>query len=95
MATMSTRDEAVQLTPTEHRLLTCLVHSAGCIVSHRELLEAMSADSIDSLRQYISRLRNKIEIDPALPRVIITHRGLGYSFAAKEEARWCPESQPS
>lgn len=99
MATMSTRDEADQLTPTEHRLLTCLVRNTGQIVSHRELLEAVGHPSSSKggnlLAQYISRLRNKIEIDPALPRVIITHRGLGYSFAAKEEARWCPESQPS
>jgi len=42
MATMSTRAEAVRLTPTERRLLTCLVRNAGRIVSHGELLEEMS-----------------------------------------------------
>jgi len=41
----------------------------------------------------ISRLRKKIEIDPALPRVIITHRRQGDSFVGKEEARWFPEEE--
>lgn len=97
MATMSTRAEAVRLTPTERRLLTCLVRNAGRIVSHGELLEEMSPRnaSMSNLRTSIGRLRSKIEIDPALPNVIITHRGSGYSFAGKEEAQWFPEAEPS
>jgi len=66
------------------------VFHEGRIVSYRELLEAMSPGkpiNIGNLRQYIVRLRNKVEIDPALPSVIITHHGHGYSFAGKEEAR--------
>jgi len=47
--------------------------------------------NIDNLRQSISRLRKKIEIDPGLPSVIIAHHGQGYSFAGKEEARWFPK----
>ena len=85
----------MDLTPTEHRLLMCLVRNAGRIVTHRELLEAMSSGnpikSIHHLRGYIARLRKKIEIDPVLPRVIMNHYGVGYSFAGKEEARWFPE----
>lgn len=86
--------ESVHLTPTERCLLTCLVRNAGWIVSHRELLEAMSSGnsnkSIHHLRAYIGRRRNKIEIDPGLPTVIITHYSLGYSFAEKGEARLFP-----
>jgi len=44
--------------------------------------------SIHHLRAYIARLREKIETDPALPNVIITHYDQGYSFAGREEARW-------
>jgi len=51
--------------------------------------------SIHNLRAYINRLREKIEMDPALPRVILTHHRQGYSFAGKEEARWFPELEPS
>lgn len=89
--------KGVHLTRTEHRLLEDLLHNAGRIISHEELLEAMSSGksskNIGNLRTYISRLRNKIEIDPALPTVIITHRNLGYSFTGKEEARWFPENE--
>ena len=95
----SMRDKSAHLTPTERRLLDCLVRNAGRIVSHRELLEAMSpgnaSTKMNSLREFILRLRKKIEIDPALPRVIITHHRLGYSFEGKEEARWFPELELS
>jgi DNA-binding response OmpR family regulator len=84
-------DKSTHLTPTEVCLLACLVRNAGRIVDYWELLEAMSSRNpsynIDNLQQCISRLRKKIEIDPALPRVIITHHGQGHSFAGKEEAR--------
>jgi len=99
MATVSTPHEEVHLTPTERRLLTCLVDNARGIVSHRELLEAMSPGnsnkSIHHLRAYIAHLRKKIETVPALPGVIITHHKLGYPFAGKEEARWFPEEELS
>ena len=88
---MSKRTE--HLTPTEQRLLDCLVRNEGRIVSHGELLEAMSIARIGTLRQWICHLRKKIEEDAALPRVIITHRGQGYSFAGKEEAQWFPEEE--
>lgn len=95
MATVSTRHEEVHLTPTDRRLLTYLVRNAGRVVSHREPLEAMSSGnpstSIHNLRAYVSRLRNKIEVDRALPVVIITHHRRGYSLAGKGGARWFQE----
>lgn len=84
-------DKSTHLTPTEVCLLACLVLNAARIVDHRELLEAISpgntSKSIHHLRAYIARLPKKIEIDPALPGVLIAHYGQGYSFAGKEEAR--------
>jgi len=91
-------NKTMHLTPTEHGLLTCLVQNPGRIVTHEELLEAMSSGgtiTVDNLRHCILHLRKKIEIDPALPRVIITYRRLGYSFAGKEEARSFPGFEPS
>jgi len=88
-------EKSAHLTPTERRLLEYLVRNAGRIVSHEELLEAIdhpvSRRGRHVLAQYIVRLREKIEMDPALPRVIITHHGRGYCFAGKEETRWFPE----
>jgi len=82
---MSIQEDAIHLTRTERRLLTCLVRNAGRIASHRELIQAMSS---------ISRLRNKMEADPGLPRVIITHHKLADSFAGKQGAQWFPELEP-
>jgi DNA-binding response OmpR family regulator len=78
-------DKLVRLTPGEFCLLEYLVRNAGQILTHEQLLDAISANLSRAnrgvLRQYTSRLRRKIEADPALPRFIITHRGLGYSFS--------------
>ena len=86
--------KVVRLTPGEFRLLEYLVRNAGQILTHEQLLEAISANlsrpKMGILRQYISRLRRKIEADPALPSLIITHRGLGYSFSP--EGDW--EGEP-
>lgn len=82
---VSIGDKVVRLTPGEFRLLEYLIRNAGQILTHEQLLEAISANlsrpNRGILRQYISRLRRRIEADPALPSVIITHRGLGYSFS--------------
>ena len=82
---VSIGDKVVRFTSGEFRLLEYLIRNAGQILTHEQLLEAISATlsrpNMGILRQYISRLRRKIEADPALPRLIITHRGLGYSFS--------------
>jgi len=87
---VSVGDKVVRLTAGEFRLLEYLVRNAGQILTYEQLLEVISANlsrvNRGVLRQYISRLRRKIEADPALPRLIITHRGLGYSFSP--EGNW-------
>ena len=91
-------DKSAHLTPTERRLLDCLVRNEGRIVSHGELLEGIghpnSRRGRHILTQNVSLVRKKLEMDPALPTVIITHHSQGYSFAGKEEARWFPELEP-
>ncbi len=97
MATVSRQDEPLHLTPTERRLLMCLVSNAGHVVCHRELMEGMSSGnrevSIGNLRSCVSRLRKKVELDPGLPSVIITHHQQGYSFSGAGGTRWFPESE--
>lgn len=72
--------------PIERKLLRRLMSDPGQIITHEELLAAMGRGNHDigCLRQYISRLRQKIEKDPALPDIIITHRGQGYSFQQEQ-----------
>lgn len=74
---------SIPLTNTEYRLLYHLVRNTGTIVSHRELLHsAWGSDNYgeDVVRVYVSRLRAKIEPDPARPRFILTKAGMGYLF---------------
>lgn len=71
------------LSVLEYRLLLMLISSKGEILSRNALLERLWDSggeyvNDNTLTVYIKRLREKIEIDPQNPRVILTVRGLGY-----------------
>lgn len=72
----------VHLTPLELRLLQLLVASAGETVAIERLLVhiwgARGAGERQLLKQLVHRLRQKIEPDPASPRLIVTAAGEGY-----------------
>jgi len=76
---------AVRLTSREFTLLSLLVENGGKILSHKQLLERIESSppkaTSHALRYYIRRLREKLERDPSSPQMIITHRGVGYSFS--------------
>ncbi|MBL9093030.1 MAG: response regulator [Planctomycetaceae bacterium] len=75
----------VHLTPTEYRLLTTLVRSAGKVVTHRQLLKEVwgpsSVEENQYLRVYLGQLRRKIERDATRPRYLLTEPGVGYRLA--------------
>ncbi len=72
----------IHLTQIEFRLLCALIHNAGFVVTHRQLLEKVwGASFIEHnhyLRIYMGQLRHKIEADPARPRYLLTETGVGY-----------------
>lgn len=76
--------ERIDLRPTEYRLLSHLIQSAGWVVPHETLLQKVWGyeyrDETHYLRLYINYLRKKIEKDPANPKYILTERGTGYRF---------------
>ena len=81
------RDGAeVLLTPTEFRLLALLANHRGKVVTHEMLLEQVWGPQwrgeLHQLRVYIARLRQKIEIDAAEPRYLLTRPGFGYTMPA-------------
>lgn len=77
---------AVELTGTEFQLLHFLMTHADQTVSKEELLEAVwgydSTDGSNLVEVAISRLRKKIEKDPARPDRLLTVRGIGYRFSS-------------
>jgi two-component system KDP operon response regulator KdpE len=76
----------VKLSPTEFRLLTCLVRNAGRVVPHKTLLTWVwgpeYADETHYVKLYIRYLRQKIEESPKRPKYVLTEWGVGYRFQA-------------
>ncbi|WP_436521494.1 response regulator [Actinoplanes sp. HUAS TT8] len=74
----------VKLTPTEWQLLEHLVRHPGKLITQRELLHDVWGPQYQTetnyLRQYMARLRRKLEEDPARPRHLLTEPGMGYRF---------------
>jgi two-component system KDP operon response regulator KdpE len=72
----------VALTPTEYAILKALAERAGQVLTHRALLQAVWGPEYGTedyyLHVYISRLRRKVEPDPAHPRYVATEPGAGY-----------------
>ncbi|MFZ5818279.1 MAG: response regulator transcription factor [Chloroflexota bacterium] len=73
---------ALDLTPTEYRLLEALVRRMGKVASEAELVQEVWGRSRSQdtalVRRYIMMLRKKIEVDPSDPQHILTVRGFGY-----------------
>jgi two-component system KDP operon response regulator KdpE len=72
----------VHLTPIEYKILTVLVHHAGKVLTHRQLLREVwgptHVEHAHYLRVYMGQLRRKIEHDSAQPRYLLTEPGVGY-----------------
>jgi two-component system, OmpR family, KDP operon response regulator KdpE len=84
-------DREVRLTATEYSLLRLFIQHAGKVLTHRHILrEVWGPNALEQthyLRVYIARLRDKLEIEPSKPRLILTEPGVGY--------RLVEETQPS
>ncbi len=76
--------QPVELTLTEHRILTFLAQHPGQVIPVEEIFTAVwgydTEVNITSVKWYIWRLRQKIRDDNKEPRFIFTERGNGYRF---------------
>ena len=76
---------AVHLTPKEFDLLVMLAKHAGRVLTHRMLLTDVWGPAHGSdhqyLRVFIGQLRQKLEDNPAEPKLILTEPGVGYRLA--------------
>jgi two-component system KDP operon response regulator KdpE len=80
--------EMVRLSPKEYDLLARLVEADGRVLTHKDLLVSLwgpaHAEDTQYLRVFIGQLRQKIEPDPAAPRLILTQPGVGYRFLPED-----------
>ena len=72
----------VTLTRKEYRLLHVLASHLGLVVTHNQLIKEIwgntSADNVQYLRMLVRKLRQKLEADPAQPKLLISESGVGY-----------------
>jgi DNA-binding response OmpR family regulator len=75
--------ETLNLTPIEFRLLVYLARHRGQALSREQIVEAVwgypgDAESERMVNVHIRRLREKIELDPSRPALLLTVPGVGY-----------------
>lgn len=82
-------ERSVQLTPKEFELLEFLVRNRGRVMSAQAILVNVWGPGYEGeealVKQFIYRLRSKLELDPSNPEYIVTIRGSGY--ALEEDTR--------
>ena len=80
--------EELHLTPIEYKLLCLLAHNADKVLTHQFILHEIwgtaTKSDLASLRVFMGTLRKKIESDPAHPRYIQTHVGIGYRLVTQD-----------
>ncbi len=79
-------DEPINLTPIEFRLLNYLARHRGQALTRGQIVEAVwgyapDVESEKTVNVHIRRLREKIELKPDQPSLILTVPGIGYRMA--------------
>ncbi len=79
--------QTLNLTPTEFRLLIFLARNPNQALSRAQILRTVweDGDGIENERTvnvHIRRLREKVELTPSQPTLILTVPGIGYRLAA-------------
>jgi DNA-binding response OmpR family regulator len=82
-------DELINLTPIEFRLLAYLAQNAGQALTRAQLLDAVWGYESDpetdkTVNVHIRRLRQKVELNPDAPTLILTVPGVGYRLVNRE-----------
>jgi two-component system, OmpR family, KDP operon response regulator KdpE len=80
--------EEVHLSPKEYDVLAELAKRPDRVIGHRQLLRTVwgpaHEEHIDYLRIVVRNLRQKLEADPARPRLLINEPGVGYRLVDRD-----------
>ncbi len=76
-------NEIINLTPIEFRLLVYLARHPQQALSRNQILDAVwgyapDVESASTVNVHIRRLREKVELNPSRPQLILTVPGIGY-----------------
>ncbi|WP_088227585.1 response regulator transcription factor [Desulfosporosinus sp. FKB] len=78
------QDQEVFLTPTEFKILGALAKHPGRVYSRGQLVEIVQGHDFEGddrvIDAHIKKIRQKIEITPSDPQIIMTVYGVGYKF---------------
>ncbi len=81
---VTVRGAGVALPLKEFELLELLLRNAGRVLTRHQLIDRVwGADYVGdtkTLDVHVKRLRAKVEVQPSVPRHLVTVRGLGYKF---------------
>jgi two-component system, OmpR family, KDP operon response regulator KdpE len=85
----------ITLTRKEYRLLHLLASHLGLVMTHNHLIKEIwgnsSPDNVQYLRTLVRKLRQKLEVDPSQPKLLISESGVGYRL----ERNAAPSSKSS
>jgi two-component system KDP operon response regulator KdpE len=78
----------VHLTPKEYAFLSELAKHPGRVFTHKQLLSAVWGtvfeQNIEYVRIVVRNLRQKLEEDPASPKLIVNELGIGYRLKGSD-----------
>ena len=88
---MKVRGEVIDLTLREFEVLKYLANQPGQVVTREILLEKVWGyeyyGDIRTVDVTVRRIREKIEKDTSVPKLIITKRGVGYYLATTQKEK--------
>jgi two-component system, OmpR family, KDP operon response regulator KdpE len=86
--TVKVKGARIKLTVTEYALLHLFVTHSGKVLTHNQILREIwgtdDAEKMGHLRVYMAYLRQKLEVNPADPQLLITEPGVGYRLVVGE-----------
>lgn len=82
--TVKKSGEAIDMTPTEFKILTALAEHPGKVYTRLQLVDLVQGYTFEGYERtidtHIKNLRRKVETDPKNPEYILTVFGVGYKF---------------